>query len=193
MTSPETAASPTHSLASDRRAEVMDSALLTFARFGYRKTAMEDIAKAAQISRPGLYFLFASKEELFRAAASRALESDVTEAERLLAEAGRPLSERLLAAFDQWAGRYTGPMASDIATVIDDNPDLLGDIVESAPLRFADLITKAVAKSPKKSNRENAHSIASAMISTSIGIKHQALDRVEYRQRLASAIELLLR
>jgi AcrR family transcriptional regulator len=178
---------------SDRRAEVLDAALLTFARFGYRKTAMEDVAKAARISRPGLYFLFASKEELFRVAASRALEEDVREAERLLGVVGRPLPDRLLDAFDQWAGRYTGPMAADIATVIEDNPDLLGDIVSSAPRRFAELITHALSNGAKKSNRENAGSIAETMISASIGIKHQASDRADYRKRLAIAIDLLLR
>jgi AcrR family transcriptional regulator len=178
---------------SDRRSDVMDTALLTFARFGYRKTAMEDIAKAARISRPGLYFLFASKEELFRAAASRALEQDVAEAERILAGADRSLSAQLLDAFDQWAGRYTGSMAADIATVIEDNPDLLGEVVRTAPMRFAELITRAVANSPKKANRENADAIARTLISASIGIKYQASDREEYRERLAAAIELLLR
>jgi AcrR family transcriptional regulator len=177
---------------SERRAEVMNVALLTFARFGYRKTAMEDIAKAAQISRPGLYFLFDSKEDLFRAAASRALEEDVADAERILADTARPLPERLLAAFDQWAGRYVGPMAADISMVIEDNPDLLGDIVASAPTRFAALITNALATSSRRSLRDNAHSITQTLISASIGIKHQAADRNEYRQRLATAIDLLV-
>lgn len=179
-------------VATDRRSEVMASALLTFARFGYRKTSMDDIAKAAKISRPGLYFLFASKEELFRAAASRALADDVAEAERILADRGRPLAERLSDAFDCWAGRYTGPLAADIAAVIDDNPDLLGDIVTSAPLRFAGLVEGALARSAKKSQRDNATAITQTLIAASIGIKHQAADRESYRERLAVAIRVLL-
>jgi len=106
----------------DRRTEVLTTALLTFARFGYRKTSMDDIAKAARISRPGLYFLFASKEELFREAASRALEDDVADAESILADSTRPLDDRVLDAFDRWAGRYVGPMAADVSIVIADNP-----------------------------------------------------------------------
>jgi len=57
----------------DRRDAVLASALVTFARFGYRKTSMEEVARAAHISRPGLYFLFSSKELLFRAAVTRSL------------------------------------------------------------------------------------------------------------------------
>ncbi|MFD6726563.1 helix-turn-helix domain-containing protein, partial [Streptomyces sp. NPDC060131] len=40
----------------DRRTMVLESAMATFARFGYRKTSMEEVARAAHISRPGLYF-----------------------------------------------------------------------------------------------------------------------------------------
>jgi hypothetical protein len=98
-----------------------------------------------------------------------------------------------LDAFDRWAGRYTGPLAADISTVIEDNPDLLGDIVSTAPLRFAALITNALAASDKHSIRTNAASIAQTMISVSVGLKHQAGDRELYRGRLSTAIELLVR
>ncbi|MGI5451662.1 hypothetical protein ACQEWB_00435 [Streptomyces sp. CA-249302] len=39
--------------------------------------------------------------------------------------------------FDPWAGRYIGTPARDVAAVIEDNPDLLGEIAEAAPRRFA--------------------------------------------------------
>src|SRR3954452_2071051 len=94
----------------DRRDAVLESALLTFARHGYRKTSMEEVARTARISRPGLYFLFASKQDLFRAAVTRALERDLTAVEEILADTGEPLRARLIGAFDRWAGRYVGPM-----------------------------------------------------------------------------------
>lgn len=64
--------------------------MATFARFGYRKTSMEEVARAAHISRPGLYFLFSSKESLFRAAVTQTLHRDITAVERALADGGRP-------------------------------------------------------------------------------------------------------
>jgi AcrR family transcriptional regulator len=177
----------------DRRVAVLDSALVTFARFGYRKTSMEEVARAAHISRPGLYFLFASKEELFRAAVSQALEEDIAEVERILGESDRPLRDRLLDSFDRWGGRYIGPMTRDIAAVIEDNPELLGEIVELSPQRFADLITNAVAAQAGKPDRETANALAQTMISTAIGIKYQVNNREAYVERLALAIDLLLR
>lgn len=175
----------------DRRAAVLESALLTFARFGYRKTSMEAIAREARISRPGLYFLFTSKDELFRAAVTQALEADLFAVEGILTHAARSLPERLLDAFDRWAGRYIGPMTSDITVVIDENPDLLGLIAESAPKRFADLITHAITADAKK-GKQRALAVSQTLISASIGIKHQVEDRTTYLQRLDVAIGVLL-
>jgi AcrR family transcriptional regulator len=176
--------------APDRRASVLDSALLTFARFGYRKTSMDEVARAAHISRPGLYFLFASKEALFRAAVTQALERDLDTVGRVLAERDRPLRERLLEAFDAWAGRYVGPLTRDVTAVIEDNPGLLGAIVETAPRRFAELVTGALAAT---SGRARTAEVTSTLISTSIGIKHQVTSREDYRERLRVAVDLLLR
>ncbi|MFE1044786.1 TetR/AcrR family transcriptional regulator [Streptomyces olivaceus] len=181
---PSTAADP------DRRTMVLDSAMVTFARFGYRKTSMEEVARAAHISRPGLYFLFSSKETLFRAAATQALERDIAAVERVLAAPGRPLQERLVEAFDQWAGRYIGPLARDIAAVVEDNPGLLGEIAETTPRRFEQLITEAIAA---EAGPATAPRVAQTLISTSIGLKHQAASREFYLERLKVAVDLLVR
>lgn len=173
----------------DRRDAVLGSALVTFARFGYRKTSMEEVARAARISRPGLYFLFASKEALFQAAVARTMEHDVDAVERVLTDVDRPLRDRLLAAFDRWAGRYIGPLSRDIAAVIEDNPDLLGTIVETTPRRFEKLITGAIAA---EASHAPAAELAQTMISTSIGIKYQVKGRDDYLNRLEVAINLLL-
>jgi AcrR family transcriptional regulator len=176
-----------------RRLSVLNSALATFARYGYRKASMEQVAKDAHISRPGLYFLFASKEELFRAAVSQTIGDDLDEVEKLLAAKDQDLSGQLLASFDRWAGRYVGPIAQDITIVIDDNPELLGDLVITAPRRFADLVARSIAERAGASDPEHAAAIAQTLISASIGIKHQLDDRAAYVDRMRVAIDVLLR
>ena len=171
-----------------RRGAVLDSALITFARYGYRKTSMEQVAHDAQISRPGLYFLFDSKEALFRAAVTRSLEADIAAVESILAT-DRPLTERLLDSFERWAGRYIGPLTRDITTVIESNPDLLGTISDSAPRQFLVLIETAIAADR---GAEAAAQVAQTLVSTSIGIKHQVDNGDAYRQRLQVGIELLV-
>ncbi|GAA2604698.1 helix-turn-helix domain-containing protein [Streptomyces axinellae] len=190
MSSPDTGPPASAVTDTSRRAAVLDAAMVTFARFGYRKTSMEEVARAARISRPGLYFLFASKEALFRAAATQVLERDLVAVEHVLADTGRPLPDRLAEAFDQWAGRYIGPLARDVPEVIGANPGLLGEMAETAPRRFEELITDALAA---ETGQEAALAVARTMISTSIGLKHQAPTREFFLARLKTAISLLLR
>ncbi|MET8663766.1 TetR/AcrR family transcriptional regulator [Streptomyces tendae] len=190
MSRPDADRPPSAGPDADRRTTVLESAMTTFARFGYRKTSMEEVARAAHISRPGLYFLFSSKETLFRAAVTQALDRDLTAVEQVLADSGRPLPERLVEVFDQWAGRYIGgPLTRDAARVVEENPDILGEIVETAPRRFEQLVTEAIAV---ESGREAALPVAQTLISTSTGLKHQVTSRDLYLERLAVAIGLLL-
>ncbi|GAB6899160.1 TetR/AcrR family transcriptional regulator [Kineosporia succinea] len=170
-----------------RREAVLQSALQTFGRYGYRKTSMDDIAREARISRPGLYFLFSSKSGLFRAAADRGINDDLDQAAQALATASRSPAERVLAAFDCWAGRYVGPMR-DVTAVLEGNPDLLGPAARSGPERFEHLLTAALGEAGITA----AQAVAQTLISASIGIKHQVATREEYGTRMATAIGLLV-
>ena len=175
-----------------RREQVLDAALLVFARYGYRKASMDDVARAAEISRPGLYFYFASKQDLFRAAVTRALDGDVAAAERVLADTGRPLGDRLIEAFDHWTGRYVGPMASDVAIVIESNPELLGPVAAEYPARFARLVTDALTAAAPADRADVARDVAQTLLSTANGIKHQVSTREEFLARMTTGVGLLL-
>ena len=150
---------------------------------------MEQVARDADISRPGLYFLFASKQALFREAVQRSLQQDLADAEVALAVTDASLHERLLRAFDHWVGRYVGPLTRDVSAVVEDNPEVLGPIVTTAPQRFAELVADALTT---QQDSNSAARTAQTLISTSIGIKHQVDDRQAYLERLEVAIDLLL-
>jgi AcrR family transcriptional regulator len=169
-----------------RRDAVLESALRTFARFGFRKTSMDDIAREAQISRPGLYFLFSSKANLFRAATDHGIEQDLRNAQQALQTTSQPLSERILNAFDFWAGRYVGPL-QDVIALLDDNPDLLGPAARSGPNRFEQMLITAL----REAGGLEPEAVAQTLVSASIGIKHQVASRDAYRARMASTVKLL--
>jgi AcrR family transcriptional regulator len=50
-----------------RRQRVLDAALATFAERGYSDTAIDEVARASETSKGGLYFHFPSKQALFLA------------------------------------------------------------------------------------------------------------------------------
>ncbi|HEX4000944.1 MAG TPA: TetR/AcrR family transcriptional regulator [Pirellulales bacterium] len=56
-----------------RREEILDAAATLFAQHGYRNTDMEYVAQALSIAKGTIYRYFASKEELFLAAADRGM------------------------------------------------------------------------------------------------------------------------
>jgi AcrR family transcriptional regulator len=74
MTRPSTAAAATasHRLTADeRRAEVVEAAVRSFATGGLAGTSTEEIARLAGVSQPYLFRLFGTKRELFLAAVAR--------------------------------------------------------------------------------------------------------------------------
>jgi len=178
--------------AGGRRQHVLDAALLIFARYGYRKASLEDVARAADISRPGLYLYFPSKQDLFRAAVTYALDGDVAAAARILTDTDRPLRDRLIDAFDQWTGRYVGPLAKDVALLIENNPDLLGPLVTDYPRRFATMVTDAIAADLSAERARLASDVAQTLLSTAYGIKHDTSTREDFLARMTIGIDLLL-
>jgi AcrR family transcriptional regulator len=160
------------------------------ARYGYKKASMDDVARAADISRPGLYFLFTSKQDLFRAAVTHALNGDVDAAKRCLVDTGRPLRDRLIEAFDLWTGRYVGPMAKEVAILIETSPELLGPIVLDYPRRFLEMVTAAIAADLPPGRVGMAEDMARTLLSTACGIKHEADAREEFVARMTVGVDL---
>lgn len=173
-----------------RREQVLVAALDTFVRYGYRKTSMEEVAGAAGISRPGLYLLFGSKQELFTAAVIHALERGASAVAAVLADTASPVRDRLLEAFDEWTGRYIGAMSREATAIAEEYSDLLGPAITEYPARFEALLDAALSESPTTAPRSEA--IAQTLISTAIGIKHQVTTRAEFLERLATAVDLIV-
>ena len=112
---------------------ILDAADRLFARFGYRRTAMDDVAAEAGVAKGTLYLYFDSKTALFRAIQAR----NVALAESLCdaAEArGGTLAELVFGQLDAWYG-----MTLDRYGSFDQLPELSaarasvsGDIAEAA-------------------------------------------------------------
>jgi TetR/AcrR family transcriptional regulator, regulator of autoinduction and epiphytic fitness len=129
-----------------RRERVLTAALEVFGRYGFRKTSMDDVARAAGISRQGLYLHFASKEALFRAAVRQEFDTALAEASRCLDEEGAALDQRVIAALDAWLGRYVGSMlAPDISGLLQDPAVQIEDMVDGAMAAFDARLANAIA------------------------------------------------
>ena len=55
----------------DVKEKIVNAALMTFSKYGYDRTRMDDVAEAATLSKGRLYLYFKNKEELFYAISER--------------------------------------------------------------------------------------------------------------------------
>jgi AcrR family transcriptional regulator len=76
------------------RGEIVDSASRLFQQFGFHKTTMEDIAKAARKGKSTLYYYFTNKDEVFEAVVTKEI-YEVQEAVIQAVEKGNSAKEKL--------------------------------------------------------------------------------------------------
>lgn len=131
-----------------RQAALLDAAVGVFARYGFRKTSMEEVARAAGVSRQGLYLQFANKEELFRKALEHSLSSQLNAAVAALSVRGDSLESRIIAACDAWSGRFIGSLGADAADLMCASTALAGSTLTHYESRFEAALTSAIADSP---------------------------------------------
>jgi AcrR family transcriptional regulator len=166
-------------------------ALGVFGRYGFRKTSMDEIARAADISRQGLYLHFANKGALFRAAVGQELDTALSDVSRCLNEKGVGLERRVLAALDAWLGRYVGSMlAPDIANLLQNPGMQLGDLVDPAIAAFDDRLAAAIAAAMSERDRGRLgvtpEEVARALHMVAEGAMHLSIARAESRDEFVA-------
>jgi AcrR family transcriptional regulator len=75
-----------------RRERILDAAFHTFSTKGYRDTAVDDIAGAAETSKGGIYFHFPTKEAIFRELMTTTADKLVGKVERAVALETEPVA-----------------------------------------------------------------------------------------------------
>lgn len=178
-----------------RKRALLEAALTVFARHGYRKTSMEDVAQTAGVSRQGLYLHFPTKEDLFRATVRHALQRSESTVLATLAEEGASLEDRLVRAFDEWVGRYVEAMGSEVEDLVQACRTLLGNVVDDANARFLQAITGAL----ENDSRERIHArrgvtasdIAATLRATAEGLKTFTNSRQGFVEGMRIAVRAL--
>ena len=80
-----------------RRERILDAAFTTFAGRGYRDASMDDIAAAAETSKGGVYFHFATKESIFRELMRTTADKLVAKVERSVGAEPDPIAQAEIA------------------------------------------------------------------------------------------------
>jgi len=81
-------------LSAARKNQILDAAMVVFARSGFHEARMDDIVQESGLSKGTLYWYFKSKEEIITAISQRLFATDIESVESLLNAEGT-VSERL--------------------------------------------------------------------------------------------------
>lgn len=134
-----------------KRARVLEGAMRVFLNYGFSRTTMDDIARAADMSRPALYLLFRNKTDIFRAIASSML-AQSTETTRAELEGDRPFAERMMAAIDKsfivMMGLVNG--SAHGAELLDMKNSLAGDIAASWRAEMRSCMARAIEREARR-------------------------------------------
>jgi AcrR family transcriptional regulator len=185
-----------------RRHDILDAAFRCFARHGFRRTSMGEIAREAAISRAALYLHFETKEALFRALVER-LHEQALAAAATAARAELPVAERILGVLEAKSVRLFEVLRSSehAQEFIDENNRLCGDVSGAAARRYerliADTLARAGADGELALDRAGVRPAAAAemLLATADGLKargRESLTAAEYRKRLGHAVRVLL-
>lgn len=87
---------PRADVSEERKTQILDAAMDTFAEKGIHKTRMSDIADKSGLSKGSLYWYFESKDSIVMNLLSRVLEPEIKELRALLEDTSRSAEERLV-------------------------------------------------------------------------------------------------
>jgi AcrR family transcriptional regulator len=178
-------------------AALLEAAVGVFARFGYRKASMDDVARAAGVSRQGLYLLFANKEELFRRAVAHCLRNQLAAAIGALSRAEDPLEVRLIAACVEWSGRFVGSVGVDAGDLMCASTSLAGATLGEYQWQFEEALASAIAASPLADVCAAAdlstEDLARALHATAQGLKQRSNSREAFVKGMTAAVRMICR
>lgn len=158
---------------------------------------MDDLARASGLSRQGLYLHFKTKEELLQAAVAYVIAGVEAACRAALTQTDRPAIDRLLGAFDAFHGRRIAqPRAQDIGEVSEAESGLIGALYREHERRFVTAI-EGVLSEPGTAHLVgrtgvSPREIAETLLALSFGLKGRVTTAVEYRDRMATALRLVL-
>ena len=171
-----------------------DNLLALFARTGFRKASMEELAAATGVSRQALYNRFGSKAALADWAMQSLIEGSLADALRCLANPAATLVARLAGALDAWAGQHmamlrASPHGIEVAVMVAPDP---GDAVRAAERKLVTAMANAIRMGGPGAAVSRAGSMAQALCWTAKGLVHAAPDHASFRRELETIVGALL-
>lgn len=184
---------------SDKQARVIEAAFGCFSAYGFKRTNMADIAKAAGMSRPALYLLFEGKRDIGRAMVSEMKNASLQNAAAALAGTN-PFAERLRQALHLRETAFLEKIEGSRhgQELFETGMELASDILLDGEQEFSRILQKALRKALKqqeitlKPGTISVPRLAEVIISGAHGQKTGAKTAKILRRRIDDFLGLVL-
>ena len=145
---------------------------------------MEEVAKAARVSRQALYLHFENKEQLFQQALLQVLETSLAAATLHLSNARLSTEQKLVSAFDEWVGKFVGALGRGAQDLADATSKLGKSMWQEHEDEFLAAVTRAlrsagIAEAYKHAGL-TAPQLSRTLLATARGLKHEAATRADF-------------
>jgi AcrR family transcriptional regulator len=182
----------------ERTGHILDAALTVFCQYGYAKTTMQDIARAAEMSRASLYLHFPSKEDLFREGSRRAHSRALDQVDAALAAPGDVVS-RIDTAMAAYFGGLMAQITSSLhgGELLDASIAVTADIVGAAHAALVDRLAAALDAASVAGEVQfstagtTARDIVVLLLAAADGLAKASPDPREWRERRALLLRLV--
>lgn len=181
-------------LEDERLDQILDAAYACFTRHGVRRTTMDDIAREAGISRPGVYQYVRNKQDAFRRLTTRLLDASLSDA-RSTATARGDLAERLTGVLEVKLRLTAGVWRDSPAHAA----ELLGvdsrqsaDLLEAYETAMCELLTSVITAARPDLPRAGADEVAQLLLAFTRGLEADLTDPQAPIRRLRHGVALFV-
>lgn len=173
----------------DRDGRILDAALPVLCQYGFVKTTMADIARAAGMSRASVYLSFPTKEDLFRAGARRAHSRALEQAREVLAALGDGgVVARISVAMAAYFAALTAPVSGSAhaSELFDAGFTVTGDIVRDSDEALAAMVADALESAVSAGQAQLAavdasgSEVARLLLAVAAGLKQTSPDPAQW-------------
>jgi AcrR family transcriptional regulator len=182
-------------MAHEKTEHVVAAARKAFLRYGYRRVTMGDLAEAAQMSRPALYLVFPSKEQIFTEVVSRSIAENFEEIRKGI-PGFKTVEEKLAFAFEVWCVRpFELIQASpDAADLLESSHEFAAEVTSKAATDFESLLVELLEPLVRKKTalKLSPHQVARILRTSANGFKRAAKDSADLRRLISDMRRIVL-
>lgn len=175
--------------------KVLAAAREVFMKYGFKRTTMSDLANAAHMSRPALYLIYSSKEDVFRSLVAQVFGELLDEIREGLSKHERVI-DKLTFAFEVWCIvpfelMQVSPDAKDI---LESGYEFASEITSHAYADFEQIVSDILRSivSTQAEETLSAEQLAHILTTASQGFKESVSSTAQLRQMIKGLIIIVL-